>query len=174
MFSLQIRVRKSSDCQNYFWCAGQNVRDTFSALPNIFIPCRTDILLPYVQHIESFLPDIFMYFSLPDISSILTTAGQNIRQCLNSGHFKIMLDMSGIFSDHWKEHHQAYMDRDGLFQCQYDTVSLSLTLSVGSSYEGAWSEPRGSRRFIQVPRVRQGVPGIHGDPKTFPSLPWSD
>ncbi len=49
----------ASDRENYFWPAGQNVRQAFSVLPDIWSPCRT------------FLPagdrQIFsLYWTLPD------------------------------------------------------------------------------------------------------------
>ncbi len=64
----------NSDRQNYFCCAGQTVQQTFIALPDI-LDSLPDILLPDVQQMGSFLPDI---------SSTLTTARQNAQQCLNS------------------------------------------------------------------------------------------
>ncbi len=35
------RVNYSSDRENYFWRAGQNVLQAFSALPDILSPCQT-------------------------------------------------------------------------------------------------------------------------------------
>ena len=63
-----------------------------------------DILLPDVQQTGSFLPDISCtyLFSLSDITSKLTTAETKRLAVLelSVGHFKIVLDMSGIFGNH--------------------------------------------------------------------------
>ena len=90
---------KHSDRENYFWHAGQYVRQAFSALPDILDPCQTFSQLMTGNYQWSFL------FSLSDILHGLNPAGQNVRQCLSSLPVisRSLPDMSGIFRDHWKQ-----------------------------------------------------------------------
>ena len=75
----------SSDYQNYFWCAGQNVRQMFSPLPDI---------LPH-DNVQQPLVSLLVIFF------ILTTAGQHVRQCLNSLPDISKSCMCGIFDNHY-------------------------------------------------------------------------
>ncbi len=75
----------SSDHENYFWHAGQNVRQAFSTLPDIFSSCQTLSQLTTGKYQSPFL------FSLSDILCVLNPAGQNVsarHQQKSAGHVR--------------------------------------------------------------------------------------
>ncbi len=86
-----------SDGENYFWCAGQNDQQAFSALSGILSPCQTIFLVANWQITVVILVFYVFYFY---ILCVLNPAGQNVRQGLRSLPYisRSLPDMSGNFA----------------------------------------------------------------------------